>query len=48
LENDLSKLPNFTVIVVAVKDEASRKLSSTAKQFFEKMGSKEISRLGFR
>lgn len=45
---DLNDLPDGSVIIVGVKDEASRKLGKKLKKYFQKMGSKEIGNLGFR
>lgn len=41
-------MPAGTVFMVAVKDEASAKLSEPVKQFFAKLGSIEILALGMR
>jgi len=48
LEAFLKSLPKFTLVIVSAKDEASKKLSKGAKKLFEGMGSKEVSKIGFR
>lgn len=48
LMTDVKKLPDGTIFMVAVKDEASNKLSEKVKEFFTKLGSVEINALGFR
>jgi len=48
LERALNKLPGGSVIAIAVRDEASKRLSRKVKQIISGMGSKEISRLRFR
>jgi hypothetical protein len=45
---DISEMPVGTVYLVAVRDEASNQLSLEAKEFFGKMGSSEVLKLGFR
>lgn len=45
---DLAAVPVGAVIVAAIKDEGSRKLTQAAKDAFINMGSKEISNLGYR
>lgn len=45
---DFEELPRFAIITVAVKDEATRKLSKDVKALFKKMGSKSIKNLAFR
>lgn len=42
------KLPEFCIVVVGVKDEASNKLSKEAKGLFKELGSKQVSNLKFR
>jgi hypothetical protein len=44
----LAAIPVGSVIIAAVKDEASKRLSQSAKDIFINMGSKEVSQLGFR
>ena len=44
----LAKLIKGSIVVVSVKDEASKNLSWEVKEFFEKMGSTEIRYLGWR
>jgi hypothetical protein len=46
--NDVKALPEGAIILSAVKDEASKRLSAKAKKFFEKMGSQQVDALGFR
>lgn len=46
--DDFATAPLGSVIVAAVMDEASNKLSEEAKAIFTGMGSKEITALGFR
>lgn len=48
LVNDMKFVKRGSVIIAAVKDEASKKLSAEAKALFSKWGSKEINSLGFR
>jgi len=48
LLEDLKNLPNFSVIIVGIKDEGSRKLSKDVKGFFKEMGSKEVKHIAFR
>lgn len=48
LAADLATIPLGSVIVAAVKDEASKSLTQSAKDFFINMGSKEVSQLGYR
>jgi len=48
LINDLKDLPEGTIFMVSVKDEASNRLGEPVKEFFSKMGSSEINALGFR
>jgi len=45
---DLKGLRKGSIIIAAVRDEASKKLSKGVKEFFTKLGSKEINSLGFR
>jgi hypothetical protein len=40
-------MPLGTVLLVAVRDEASAKLSKEVKEFFAAMGSNEVRKLGF-
>jgi len=42
------KLPEFCIVVAAVKDEASRKLSKEVKELFGSLGSNAIKNLKFR
>jgi len=46
--NDLKGVRRGSVIVAAVKDNASKKLSTEAKSMFGRWGSKEIKSLGVR
>lgn len=48
LVDDEAGLPLGAVIIVVVKDEASKRLTDAAKDVFTNMGAKEISQLGFR
>jgi hypothetical protein len=48
LISDLKGVRRGSLIVVAVRDEASNKLSSEVKELFGKWGSKEIFSLGLR
>lgn len=48
LSADLAAVPVGSVIIAAVKDEASNKLEHNAKDHFINMGSKEVSNLQFR
>jgi hypothetical protein len=45
---DVNALPEGAIVLTAVKDEASKKLSAKAKKFFEKMGSQQVDALGMR
>lgn len=45
---DFKKLPAGAVVVIGVRDEASKRLSGEAKDVIKAMGSKEIVNLGFR
>lgn len=42
------KLPQFCIVVAAVKDEASNKLDKAVKGLFQELGSKQIKSLKFR
>jgi hypothetical protein len=44
----LAEIPDGAVMIVAVRDEASRKLTGALKAAFTKLGSKEINSLRFR
>ena len=46
--NNKSKFPDNCIVIVAARDEASRRLSGQVKNLFRKMGSKQISGLRFR
>lgn len=48
LAADLATVPLGSVIVAAVRDEASSKLTQSVKDFFSNMGSKEINQLQYR
>jgi len=45
---DFKRIPKDAAILVAVKDEGSRKLSGTGRNLFKAMGSREIARLKYR
>lgn len=45
---DFKKLPKASVIIIGVKDEASKRLSGEAKEVIKALGSEEIVNLGFR
>jgi len=44
----MKRIPNGTILLVAVQDEASRKFNGTARNLFKSMGSKVVGRLGHR
>jgi len=44
---DFKKLPTGAVVVVGVRDEASKQLSGQAREVFKALGSQEIDNLGF-
>merc|ERR1712167_36091 len=44
----IGSVPMGSVIIAAVRDEGSRRLSQSAKDAFKQMGAKEIDKLGFR
>jgi hypothetical protein len=46
LLKDVKGLPEGTIFLVSVKDEASRNLSAGVKRFFSKMGSSHVNALG--
>jgi len=46
MAHDYNKLPKGSIIMVAVKEEASAKLTNGLRKVFSKMGSKEIYNLG--
>ena len=48
LVKDLKEIPEGAVIIAAVRDEASRKLTPALKAAFAELGSKEIKNLRFR
>lgn len=48
LLKDLTATPEGTVLLVSVRDEASRRLNSNVKKFFSKMGSSAINTLAHR
>jgi len=49
MKRDLKRLPKFTLVCLAVKDEASRKLRQNGViDILAGYGSKEIKKLGFR
>lgn len=45
---DFKKLPKSSVIIIGVRDEASKRLSGEAKAVIKSLGSEEIENLGFR
>jgi hypothetical protein len=45
---DLKGLRRGSIIIAAVRDEASKNLSKEARAFFAKLGSKEAPQLGYR
>jgi phosphotransferase system HPr-like phosphotransfer protein len=45
---DFKKLPKGAVIVIGVKDDASKRLSGEAKEVIKSLGSEEILNLGFK
>jgi hypothetical protein len=45
---DVKALPEGSIILTAVRDEASRKMSGKVRAFFSKLGSQQINALGFR
>lgn len=45
---DLKGIRRGSIIIAAVKDEASKKLNDDVKALFNRMGSKEVNSLGFR
>lgn len=48
LIRDLKGVRKGSIIIAAVKDEASKSLSQEVKELFTKWGSKEVNALGFR
>lgn len=46
--SDLKGLRRGSIIIAAVRDEASKNLSKEARAFFAKLGSKEAPQLGYR
>jgi len=49
MKKDLKALPKFSLVCIAVKDEASRKLKSNKViDILAGWGSKEVKKLGFR
>jgi hypothetical protein len=45
---DYKKVPAGSIIMIAVKDDASKNLSNGVRKIIASMGSKEIYNLGFR
>jgi hypothetical protein len=48
MADDMSTVPVGSVIVAAVKDEGSKRLSQAAKDIFISMGAKEINNIAYR
>jgi len=45
---DLKKVPKGSIVIAAVKDEASKRLKYGARRMFMKMGAKKIWKLGYK
>jgi len=45
---DAKALPEGSIILTAVRDEASRKMSGKVRAFFSKLGSQQVNALGYR
>lgn len=48
LVKDFKKVPNGSVILVAVKDDAAKNLKRKAREIFINMGSEAVKSLGFK